>query len=61
MKRYVILRVLSLVPLWLGISVLAFALSNLAPGDPATVLAHRLSDVPPSAEQIAAIRREYRP
>ena len=60
MKRHVLIRVLSLVPLWLGISVLAFLLSNLAPGDPATALAHRLSDIPPSEEQIAAIRREYR-
>jgi len=59
MKRYVLIRILSLIPLWLGISVLAFALSNLAPGDPATVIAHRLSDAPPSDEQIEAIRREY--
>lgn len=59
MKRHVLIRVLSLVPLWLGISVLAFVLSNLAPGDPATVMAHRLTDAPPSEEQIAAIRRTY--
>lgn len=59
MKRYVLIRFLSLVPLWLGISMLAFLLSNLAPGDPATVIAHRLSDAPPSEEQIATLRREY--
>jgi len=59
MKRHVLIRVLTLVPLWLGISVLAFVLSNLAPGDPATVMAYRLSDAPPGEEQIAAIRREY--
>ncbi len=59
MKRHVFIRILSLIPLWLGISVIAFVLSNLAPGDPATVIAHRLSDGPPSEEQIAAIRREY--
>ncbi len=59
MKRYLLIRILSLIPLWLGISVLAFALSNLAPGDPATVLAHRLSDAPPTEEQIADIRRQY--
>ncbi len=39
--------------------MLAFLLSNLAPGDPATVIAHRLSDAPPSEEQIATIRLEY--
>jgi len=59
MKCYVLIRLLSLIPLWLGISMLAFLLSNLAPGDPATVIAHRLSDAPPSEEQIATIRREY--
>ncbi len=59
MKRYLLIRILSLIPLLLGISVLAFLLSNLAPGDPATVIAYRLSDAPPSEEQIASIRREY--
>jgi len=59
MKRYLLVRILSLIPLLLGISVLAFLLSNLAPGDPATVIAYRLSDAPPNEEQIAAIRREY--
>ena len=59
MKRYVLIRLFSLVPLWLGISMLAFLLSNLVPGDPASVIAHRLSDAPPSEEQIETIRREY--
>lgn len=59
MKHYVLIRLLSLIPLWLGISMLAFLLSNFAPGDPATVIAHRLSDAPPSEEQLAALRREY--
>lgn len=59
MKRYVLIRLLSLIPLWLGISMLAFLLSNLVPGDPASVIAHRLSDAPPSEEQIETIRREY--
>lgn len=59
MKRYILIRIFSLIPLLLGISMLAFLLSNFTPGDPATVMAHRLSDAPPSEEQIAAIRREY--
>ncbi|MBA2731704.1 MAG: ABC transporter permease [Acidobacteria bacterium] len=59
MKRYVFIRILSLIPLWLGISVLAFMLSNLAPGDPALVIAQRLSDAPPSEAQVAAIRHEF--
>ena len=36
--------------------MLAFGLGNLAPGDAATIIAGRLSDVPPSTEQIAALR-----
>lgn len=58
MKSYLIIRVFSLIPLWLGISLLAFTLGSLAPGDPATVIAQRLSDVPPSQEQIETVRRE---
>jgi len=58
MNRYILIRLLSLIPLWLGISMLAFSLGNFAPGDPATIIAQRLSDVPPSAEQIAAVRRD---
>ena len=59
MTRYLLIRILSLVPLWLGITFLAFVLGNFAPGDPATVIAYRLSDVPPSAEQIEDVRREF--
>lgn len=58
MTRYILIRVLSLIPLWLGISMLAFGLLNLAPGDPALVLAHKMSDAPPSEETVAAIRHE---
>jgi|GEM_PF-7060938 len=59
MRRYVLVRIFSIIPLWLGISVVAFVLSNFAPGDPATVIAHRLFDSPPSEEQLAAIRHEF--
>jgi peptide/nickel transport system permease protein len=59
MGRYLMIRILSLAPLWLGITFLAFVLGSFAPGDPATVIAYRLSDVPPSAEQIEDVRREF--
>ena len=59
MRRYVLVRIFSIIPLWLGISMLAFVLSNFAPGDPATVIAHRLFDGPPSEEQIVVIRHEF--
>ena len=58
MTNYILIRILFLLPLWLGISFLAFGLGSLAPGDPATVIAYRLSDVPPSAEQIETVRRD---
>lgn len=57
MRDYLITRIISLLPLWLGISFLSFSLGSLAPGDPATVIAHRLSDIPPSIEQIETVRR----
>jgi peptide/nickel transport system permease protein len=59
MRKYLLIRILSLVPLLLGISLLAFLLGSFAPGDPATVIAYRLSDIPPSEEQIEAVRREF--
>ena len=59
MTRYLLIRILSLAPLWLGITFLAFVLGSFAPGDAATVIAYRLSDVPPSAEQIEDVRREF--
>jgi peptide/nickel transport system permease protein len=59
MKRYLLSRILSVVPLWIGISALAFFLSTLVPGDPAQVMAQRLAGGPPTIEQVEAIRREY--
>lgn len=39
MTNYWIGRILQTIPLWLGASVLVFAILHLAPGDPATILA----------------------
>jgi len=58
MLRYLAVRLVSLVPVLVGISLLAFVLVNLTPGDPAETYLRRLSDTPPTAEQIAATRRE---
>ena len=38
MSRYIIRRVLMMAPLLLGVSVLGYALVNLAPGDPVSML-----------------------
>lgn len=58
MIPYVARRVVSLVPVWLGISVLAFALSLLVPGDAVRQTLQQQGIDAPSAEQVAAMRRE---
>ncbi len=57
MRRYLAHRLLALVPVWVGITVLAFGLGNLAPGDPATLALGRTGE-PPRAEELAAIRAQ---
>lgn len=54
LTAYVAARTLSLVPTWLGISLFAFALSTLSPGDPAQLILGRQLDEPPTPAQIEA-------
>jgi peptide/nickel transport system permease protein len=54
--RYVGRRLLSLVPVWVGVSLLAFSLANLAPGDPAEIILQRQFGEPPTAEAVADLR-----
>jgi peptide/nickel transport system permease protein len=56
--RYIARRLAYLVPVWLGISILAFALSLLAPGDPVRQVLQAGGIDAPSSEQIIALRRE---
>lgn len=50
LTSYVWRRLRSLLPVWLGISLLAFALGNLAPGDPVEmILQQRTGEMPTSA------------
>jgi peptide/nickel transport system permease protein len=60
MSRYVTTRLLSAIPVLLVVSVLAFSLQALAPGDPARMLleASGLNPAPPEA--VAAKRAELR-
>jgi len=51
-------RFLSLIPLWIGISFLAFSLSALAPGDPAQVILQRRTGEVPSEESVSQLREE---
>jgi peptide/nickel transport system permease protein len=56
MSRYLLRRVLALIPVWLGISFIAFALANLAPGDPAWLTLQRELNRPPNGEELARAR-----
>ncbi len=58
MTAYVARRALSLIPVWLGISILAFGLSLLVPGDPVRQSLQQAGIDAPSPAQIAAMRRE---
>jgi peptide/nickel transport system permease protein len=56
--RYIARRLAYLIPVWLGISILAFALALLAPGDPVRQILQAGGIDAPSAEQVIALRRE---
>lgn len=58
MTSYIARRVLSLIPVWLGISALAFGLSLLVPGDPVRQTLQQQGIDAPSSEQVQAMRRE---
>ncbi len=60
MTRILLRRLLHLLPVWLGISVLAFGLMALVPGDPAVIILQRQTGEPPSAEAVRRVREELR-
>ena len=51
MGRFLIRRLVQLVPIWIGISLIAFVLATLSPGDPARMSAQELYGRPPTAEE----------
>jgi peptide/nickel transport system permease protein len=55
---YVARRILSLLPVWVGISLLAFALANLAPGDPAQLILLRQTGELPTEEAVQRLREQ---
>ena len=57
MGRYILQRIISLVPILLGVSLLTFALINLVPGDPVEVFL-RVSEIMPTPQVIAEVRAE---
>lgn len=56
MTTYVVRRLLSLVPTWLGISLFAFVLAVLSPGDPAELILNQQLDEPPTERQLEEFR-----
>jgi peptide/nickel transport system permease protein len=55
---YVLRRVLYLIPIWLGISIVAFSLTNLTPGDPARLMLTRDLGRQPTAEEVSVAREQ---
>lgn len=58
MAAYVLRRIALLVPVWLGVSLFAFLLSNLAPGDPAHFILLQRTGEAPSEQEIEALREQ---
>jgi peptide/nickel transport system permease protein len=56
---YIARRIAYLVPTWLGITLLAFVLSALAPGDPARTYFLRAHGRQPSQAELAIVRERF--
>ncbi|MDQ3657306.1 MAG: ABC transporter permease [Chloroflexota bacterium] len=56
MLRYMARRLAYLAPVWVGISVVAFALANLTPGDPARLMLQRQLGRQPTASEVLSAR-----
>ena len=56
LRRYILRRVVGGVPVLFGISLLAFILAQLSPGDPAEIMLEGAGMGIPSTEEIASLR-----
>ncbi len=57
MTRYILKRIIQLIPVVIGISLITFFILNLAPGDPAELMV-RSSGMEPTAEALASMQEE---
>ena len=57
MVSYIVKRLLGLIPVLVGISLITFLILRLTPGDPAEAYL-RLSQIPPTEAAVAAVRTE---
>lgn len=58
MVGYALRRILYLVPVLVGVSLLAYSLIDIAPGDPARIILERHGDPPISHAEVEAFRHE---
>lgn len=58
MLHFILRRLLYLVPVWLGISLVAFLLTNLTPGDPARLALQRELGRQPTAAETSVVREQ---
>ena len=58
MLHFILRRLLYLIPVWLGISLVAFLLTNLTPGDPARLALQRELGRQPTTEETAAAQEQ---
>lgn len=57
MLRYIIKRIIGLIPILLGVSLLTFGLINLVPGDPVQAYL-RVSEIMPTPQVVAEVKSE---
>ncbi len=58
MLQFILRRLAYLVPVWIGISLVAFTLAHLTPGDPARLALQRQLGRQPTAPEVAAAREQ---
>lgn len=58
MREYILRRLVSLLPVILGVSLITFGLMGVVPGDPAEIIASRGKDIEPTDAEIEAVRQE---
>lgn len=59
MTKYIFRRILYLIPVIIGVSIISFGLSQIAPGDPAEIIL-RESGIEPTQEVIQHLREELK-
>lgn len=59
MALYVVRRIFYVFPTWVGLSVMAFVLGSVAPGDPVLVYFQRIHARPPTPTELETLRAQF--